>query len=71
MDPFIQVTYNGQQYRTETCQEGGTDPKWNQTLSIPIVNPQKDSIKIECLEEDLVVNDFVGAVEISIKRLIS
>ncbi len=36
MDPFIQVVYLGKKYRTKTIHEGGKNPKWNETIEIPI-----------------------------------
>jgi Ca2+-dependent lipid-binding protein len=36
MDPFVQITYNGNTYKTPTHQDGGKAPKWNHTIEIPI-----------------------------------
>jgi Ca2+-dependent lipid-binding protein len=36
MDPFIQIVYLGKKYRTKTINEGGKNPKWNETIEIPI-----------------------------------
>lgn len=69
MDPFIVVTYNGEQFKTNTCDEGGITPHWNHLLKIPIIDPKKDSIHIECLEEDLTTDEYIGSTDILIKRI--
>ncbi len=71
MDPFILVTCNGKKFQTNTCEEGGQDPVWNQTLSIPILNTQRDKIHIECLEEDITSDDYIGSADIAIKKYAS
>ena len=69
MDPFIVVTYNGEKYRTNTCDEGGMTPHWNSVLNIPIINPKTDSIHIQCLEEDLTTDDYIGSADVPIKHI--
>ncbi len=69
MDPFIVVTYNGEKFKTNTCNEGGMTPIWNHLLKIPIIDPKKDSIHIECLEEDITTDDYIGSADVPIKQI--
>ncbi len=69
MDPFIVVTYNGEKFKTNTCNEGGMTPIWNHLLKIPIIDPKKDSIHIECLEEDITTDDYIGSADVPVKQI--
>ena len=71
MDPYVVVTYNGKKYQTHTCAEGGQEPEWNYEMRIPIVNPETDLINIKCLEEDIITDDYVGAVDLPVKNFLA
>ena len=44
-------------------------PIWNHLLKIPIIDPNKDSIHIECLEEDITSDDYIGSADVPIKQI--
>ena len=60
MDPFVQIEYKGKTFKTQTIQEGGKNPVWNEAFVIPI-NSMDDEFKITCFDEDLLVDDLVGS----------
>ena len=59
MDPFISIKYKGQEYKTRAIDGGGKNPKWNETLSIPI-DSVDDSITLICFDDDGNSSDLVG-----------
>lgn len=59
MDPFILIKYKGLQYKTRVLDGEGKNPKWNETLSIPI-DSVDDSITMICFDYDGTTNDLVG-----------
>lgn len=36
MDPYVQVEHKGKVYKTLTIEEGGKNPRWNETIAIPL-----------------------------------
>ncbi len=61
MDPYMVVTLNGnKKYRTRPCDNGGLNPKWNETLEINIASPLTDEIMFSCHDKDLIYDDFIG-----------
>lgn len=36
MDPYVKWKYAGKDWRTETDEEGGNEPVWNETFSLPV-----------------------------------
>ena len=60
MDPYVQVETKGKTFKTQTIQEGGKNPVWNEAFVIPI-SSMDDELKITCFDEDLLVDDLVGS----------
>ena len=65
MDPFITMKYNGKSYQTRVIEEGGKDPKWNESFEIPIYQNAK-SLDIQCMDDDYFINDSIGESSINI-----
>ncbi len=59
MDPYFQITYNGEVYKTKVISEGGKNPQWNESFDIEIKSLQ-DEIKFTVYDEDSMTNDLVG-----------
>ena len=38
MDPYLQITYNGQEFKTKIISEGGKNPQWNECFDIEIIS---------------------------------
>ena len=38
MDPFCRLEHRGKKYKTKVIDEGGKNPKWNETFEVPIVS---------------------------------
>ena len=59
MDPFVLIEYRKQKFKTKVIDEGGLNPKWNETFMIPIFSVE-DLLTITCKDQDLIIDDFVG-----------
>jgi hypothetical protein len=40
-------------------------------MRIPIVNLETDLINVKCLEEDIITDDYVGAVDLPVKKFLT
>lgn len=70
MDPYIEIIYNGETYKTKPAAEAGTNPKWNAHMLIPIQAFDEAHIKFKCFDEDLISNDFIGEASFKATSLI-
>jgi len=68
MDPFIQIEYRDQKFRTKVNDGGGLNPTWNETFIIPIVSVEELLI-IVCKDKDLLIDDFIGKIEVEVQEL--
>ncbi|TNV82162.1 hypothetical protein FGO68_gene4454 [Halteria grandinella] len=68
MDPFIQLTMNGQVKKTSAIDDGGKRPVWNQSFEY-VVNTLDDLLEIKCYDEDVFTNDLVGECSIKVGEL--
>ena len=68
MDPFIQIEYRDQKFRTKVNDGGGLTPTWNETFMIPIFSVE-DLLIIVCKDKDLLIDDFIGKTEIEVQEL--
>ncbi len=68
MNPFVVVEVDGKPYRTQTLQEGHTNPVWRKTLNIP-VKSMGDSIHISCFHQDKKSSEVIGETEIPMYTL--
>ena len=68
-DPYVLFQTEGAckktKIRTKTDSDGGTEPQWDETLEIPIVDQY--SLMVECWDSDtLGKDDLIGKTEISL-----
>ncbi len=70
MDPFVQIDYNGQKFRTKTLPESDTRPVWNHTFDIPVFN-RDQKMQISCQEEDITTNDDLGRADFEINQFLT
>ena len=49
---------SGQRQKTRTHQEGGKQPRWNDTLNFTITNPT--GMNVQVWDEDMINDDLVG-----------
>jgi Ca2+-dependent lipid-binding protein len=54
--------------KTKCCRNGGKHPVWNETFELNI-NDANEQLKIQCLDEDWIVNDNIGETVIAIHVL--
>jgi C2 domain len=59
MDPFVEIEYQGQKFRTSTKWDAGKRPTWNEAFELPYFDPYQE-IKINCIDQDPISNDLVG-----------
>jgi Ca2+-dependent lipid-binding protein len=69
MDPFVEIKYLNNKYRTRVHDDGGKNPMWNETLEIPIESI-KDELALSCLDQDAFSADLIGETTIPLKSLI-
>jgi Ca2+-dependent lipid-binding protein len=77
MDPYVVLNFRGKNFKTRAIDEGGKNPKWNETLILPINSGSttisalvEEQIKIVCLDEELLIDDMVGSTMIKVKDLL-
>ncbi|CDW71125.1 c2 domain containing protein [Stylonychia lemnae] len=72
MDPFVQVEYNGNKYKTRVHQGGGKAPVWNHVGIIDLlilqefqihVGSLQDDLTLKVLDEDVTKDDFVNIAQ--------
>ena len=69
MDPFCVMKFKGKQYKTETHEDGGKNPVWNQTFNLYVADAS-DPILFNVQEEDVIYNDDVGDLKMTVSQLI-
>jgi Ca2+-dependent lipid-binding protein len=60
MDPFLEFHHKSEMYRTKSASDGGSNPKWNSHMLLPIDNFDEAIIKIRCFDDDVLSNDLIG-----------
>jgi Ca2+-dependent lipid-binding protein len=70
MDPYILIENHGVSFRTKVKDGGGKNPTWNETFQIP-VKSMGESIKVTCLDEDIMSDDMIGSTVIPMSTLCS
>lgn len=69
-DPYIVVTYGGQRYQTRVCNDGGTNPVWNETLSFGMSNDQ--DMEFAVWDKDTMSrDDSIGFGRVFVQQLMS
>ena len=58
MDPYVVCVINGQRQKSRVHQEGGKQPRWNDTLIFNISN--FSGMNVQVWDEDMVVDDLIG-----------
>lgn len=56
MDPFVQMKLKGEIYKTETCKDGGKEPKWHEEFDLTSADPS-EIIEIKVVEDGGVLSD--------------
>ena len=59
MDPYIVVKLNKIKVQTRVIRNGGLNPIWNETFSMPVTNI-KDLLILKCFDKDFFIDDVVG-----------
>ena len=60
MDPFCAIDIGGDKQRTKTCQGGGKNPKFHDTLTFNLTNTNSTVMNVAVFDEDLTSNDLAG-----------
>jgi hypothetical protein len=70
MDPYCQVEFQGNKYKTEPCAKGGQFPKWEQTLEIPIGGVSlQEKISFLVYDKELIKDNKIGRADITLQQL--
>lgn len=59
MDPYCVITYRQEKHKTQTKNNAGKTPVWNQTFDLDI-KYIGDDIEITVLDEDITESDTIG-----------
>lgn len=59
MDPFVQIDYRINKFKTKVNDSGGVTPKWNEIFKIPVYSID-DILKMTCKDQDLIIDDIIG-----------
>ncbi|TNV82123.1 hypothetical protein FGO68_gene1217 [Halteria grandinella] len=64
MDPYVQLKYGtfseSEGLRTQTCENGGLFPVWNQSIELQVREQETRAVQIQCWDEDLLQSDIIG-----------
>ncbi|KAL6760669.1 C2 domain-containing protein [Haematococcus lacustris] len=63
-DPYCKLRVGNQLLRSKTHQRGGKSPVWNETFHFNLVND--NTLNIEVMDEDMLSDDFIGKVSVSL-----
>ena len=67
MDPYCRVLIGGQHVKGKVCEDGGKNPKWNDTI-VAQRNGEPD-FYLELLDDDTFKDDVIGVAKIDISFL--
>jgi len=67
-DPFARVTCEGTTYDTRHI-NNTLEPEWNEKFRFVCRNRESSQLKVEVLDNDLLVNDSIGAVTIPLNAM--
>jgi hypothetical protein len=73
-DPFVLARFLGKEQRSKTVKKGGANPEWSQTLTWSVrsgVKAEDEKISVELFDEDLVSNDFIGKLELTVGEVLA
>jgi Ca2+-dependent lipid-binding protein len=70
MDPFVKIKHGQRTYSTRVLNECGANPVWNQTFEFRVESPQ-DMLHITCMENDLLIDDFIGECSVKIYQVLN
>lgn len=59
MDPYLQIEYRLNQFRTKTQRDAGKQPIWREAFDMQ-VKSLADHIIINCFDEDVITDDLIG-----------
>ena len=71
MDPFVEMQYGEQVRRTKTAYKQGVNPHWDHEKLDFIIDGTSTSILIRLKDEDLLKDDSIGDMSISVNELCS
>ena len=69
MDPYVQIHYDGNIYKTQILDEGGKHPVWNMSFDISIKNIS-DEITFVVYDKDITMSDEIGRRTLIIKDIV-
>lgn len=69
MDPYVIMEYGSNKFRTQTKDDAGKNPVWDETFELFIKNVN-DEMSIKIMDEDVMVDDTVGTRQIPVKEVL-
>jgi Ca2+-dependent lipid-binding protein len=68
MDPYVDLHYRGEEYRTKVAEDQGKHPIWNQTFEL-MVHSMEDEIRFTVKDSDIGKDDYIAGVFMKISQL--
>ncbi len=65
MDPKVVIEYRNVKYKTDTDEDGHTEPIWNENVDIPIYSLDEE-LKIECLDIGIMFDETICSALVKI-----
>jgi hypothetical protein len=70
MDPYCVVDFQGKKYETKPCKKGHLNPKWDETLEIPIGGVSlNEPISFWVYDKEILMDNKIGKIELDLQRL--
>ncbi|GFO03794.1 extended synaptotagmin-1, partial [Plakobranchus ocellatus] len=68
-DPFCVVSVKGKKVLTTAVKKKTLFPKWNETVTTEMSLADAPDVKIDVFDKDMISNDFMGTVKLSLDQL--
>ena len=68
MDPYVVIANRANQTRTQTIEDGGKTPQWNETFDLT-VNQINDDLTLRVMDENVNANTEIGTCSIKLAAL--
>ena len=68
MDPYVVIKNNCNQMRTQTIEDGGKTPSWNETFDLNVTQIN-DNITLRIMDENINANTEIGTCSIKLAAM--
>ncbi|ETW02441.1 hypothetical protein H310_05954 [Aphanomyces invadans] len=69
-DPFCEVRLSGRVFRTRTHDNGGKNPRWDDSFVFNVVDPQNEQLIIVIKDSNWVSDEFIGTCNVPVNAFL-